>query len=124
MTELELAELMIERRKVAQRAAEIDEQIVGAVLALEETQKMAGVTATYYKESRKVDWEELVKYLEIPQRLVDAHTKTRKVTAWAKVHELYLNANESAYADPGFLITAFEEYSETKPARVAIKVKL
>ena len=57
MTEIELTELFVDYRKTAERLKEIEMNIQSAVLAAGSTQKVAGVSATFYKPSTEFDYE-------------------------------------------------------------------
>lgn len=61
MNEVELTKLFVEYRETAERLSALEGQIRDAVLELQSSQKMAGVTATFFKPSIERNYEAAVK---------------------------------------------------------------
>ena len=127
MDELEFGELMIERVKVARRAAELDEKIKAHVLEIGETQKLAGVTASYYKPGRTTPDYAAMAGDAVPQPddykfVIEDHSTVKTTTSWKAVCDTLgvFDVKSARY----MASDERDTYSETKPARVAIKVKL
>jgi len=114
MNEIELTELFVDYRKTSERLKEIESKIQSAVLAVGSTQKVAGVTATFYKPSIEFDYESASRLRletldEEAREAIEAEytTITAKVR-WKEVVE--------ALAIPAVDIPQVE-----KPARVVVK---
>ena len=110
MNELEFGKLMIERGEVARRVDELDEKITAYVMGVGETQKFAGVIASYYNESTRIDWAAMAidhNHKETDEDVLPFAT-TKTTVKWAKYCES-INLNSQGY-------------TVNKPARVVIKV--
>lgn len=57
MDDVSLARLFVRYAEIRTSLEEVEAEIVRQVLAKKETVKVAGVTATYYHESKVHDWE-------------------------------------------------------------------
>lgn len=85
MDDLEFATLMVEYERMYRQMQDIEEQIKAHVLGLEETQKIAHVTARYSGGRKSYDYEKAGR--EAPPQLVKEHTKMVKKVDWRKICE-------------------------------------
>lgn len=111
MDTLELSKLFIERAELMKRMAEIDAIITEEVLALGESQKIAGVKATYYNESAERDYQAAAERYRGSPEFDDAYKKCttfKPVTRWKDI------CDELLLGDAAIPITV-------KPAKVIIK---
>lgn len=89
ITEKKLASLFIQYAEAKEKAQALEEKIKAAVLEVGESRKIAGITATYYSESTKVDYEAacqdaLSKEL-IDEDAIDRHSTRTVSVKWAEV---------------------------------------
>lgn len=110
----ELAALFVEYRELYDKLQEKEQVISEQVLLQGETQKIAGVTATYYKESQEVDYESAAKTWAEGHKTdlhsaIDANSLAKIIISWKPIAELV-----SADLAP---------FTTVKPARVVVKVK-
>lgn len=108
MNAIELTKLFVDYAEATKKADELKAQIEAEVLAIGLTQKMAGVTATYYKPGFETpDYATAAKNVNPPTEIVMKYTTVMATTKWAEVcKELNLEVPPGA----------------EKPARVTIKV--
>jgi hypothetical protein len=114
MNAKQLAQLFINYKEATDKVVALEEKIKAAVLELGESQKIAGVTATYYQQSVTTDYktvceDALAKEL-IDEDAVEEFTTHTKTVKWAEVVKKY----------------ALEIHSHLKTvngARVVVKVK-
>jgi len=104
MDDLQLTELFVKRRKLADELAEIDEYIKGHILERGETFAAAGVKATYYQPSKSYDYQEAAK--DAPADVVSQYTTMKEYISWQKVCE-HLGIDDIPF--------------DEKPPRVVIK---
>jgi len=113
MNAKQIAQLFINYKEASDKVAALEEKIKAAVMELGESQKIAGVTATYYQQSVTTDYKTVVqdalaKEL-IDEDAVEAFT-TRTVTVkWAEIVKL----NE---------LEVHSHLKTVNPARVVVKV--
>lgn len=108
MNEMELAQLFVDYRAAMDKAAELEKRIQEAVLARQDSQKIAGVKATYYQPSVDYDYEMAAKAALVPESTIQAFTTMKPVVSWKSVCE----AAE----------VPLDGYGVEKPARVVVKV--
>lgn len=107
MDELKLTELFIRYAQIEKERKFLEAEIQAAVLALGETRKIAGVTATYYKPGFATPDYEAHAKANIPDGFdLDPYTTVSTSTRWKEVCEA---------------IGSVPEPTEPKAARVAIK---
>ena len=107
MNATELAQLFVNYAEAQKQLDAMRVQIEAAVLDLGESQKIAGVKATYYNPTIETDYEAAARAHGAPQSLIKMHSTTKVTTAWKAVAE-------EAGAD-------LSAYQTTKPARVVVK---
>jgi hypothetical protein len=83
MNDIELTKLFIEYREVSDRLRELEAQIQEAVMALESSQKIAGVRATYYKPTQQFDYEGAASAVD--DDIIAAHSTLTRRVRWAEV---------------------------------------
>ena len=109
MNAVELTELFVQYKKTADLLAELEEKIKSEVMLLGESQKIAGVKATYYQPSVRYDYQAACK--NMPEGALDdvinEHSTVSISTRWAEVAK----AADVPLAD----------YAEDVPARVVVK---
>jgi hypothetical protein len=108
MDEIELAGMFVEYARLKKEIETIESKITEAVLEKQETVKIAGVTATYYKAGFETpDYQSLA--LEsgmVDPSTIDKHSTTIVKTSWKDIcEELGVEAKGSV----------------EKPARVVVK---
>lgn len=93
MNEIELTQLFLEYRQTSDRLLEIENKIRENVLKLETTQKIAGVSATYYKPSTRYDYESaaLLKIADWSENdregMIEKHSSKKVTTKWKDLVE-------------------------------------
>ena len=108
MNEMELAQLFVAYRAAMDEAAKLEKQIQEAVLERADSQKIAGVKATYYQPSVDYDYEAAAKCANVLESTVQAFTTMKPVVSWKGVCE----AAE----------VPLDGFGTVKPARVVVKV--
>lgn len=108
MDEIQLTELFVEYKKTKIKLDALEEAIQAEVLRLGDSQKIAGVKATFYQPSRKVDYEAAAKTKGITDAIVDEFSTIKKIIKWKEVAE-------AVKAD----LTAF---TVEEPAHVIVKI--
>ena len=110
MNEIELTKLFVAYREAVAYAAELEEQIKAEVLQLAESQKIAGVKATYYEESTEYDYEGAASgHPMVADSTIELFTTVTERVRWADVCE-HIGLDKS------------EIPSVEKPARVVVKL--
>ena len=107
MDSVKLAQLFVDRAEAAKRLAKLDEEIKTAVLEAGESQKIAGVTATYYKEG-----EETPDY----KSAVESHPDFKSIDL-----EPYTTVTETVRWKDVANALGLEVHGAPKAARVVIK---
>lgn len=107
MNAVELTKLFVEYQECYSKLQELEEQIKAEVLLVGESQKIAGVKATYYAPGFETpDYGLAARQAHAPQDVIEKYSTTTISTKWAEVcKELNI------YAPPG----------AEKPARVVVK---
>lgn len=108
MNEIELTKLFVEYKETALKLAEIEKKIQDEVMALAESQKIAGVKATYYQPSLSYDYQAAAKAANIPDEIIRQFTTITESIRWKEACD--------------FIQADMARFSETKPARVVVKV--
>ncbi len=109
MNAIELTKLFVDYAEATKKADELKAQIEQEVLHLEQSQKIAGVTATYYKAGFETpDYATAAKNANAPTEIVTKYSTTTTTTKWAEVCK-----------EMG--IVWYPQGAE-KPARVTVKV--
>ena len=108
MNEIELTKLFVEYKETTNRLAELEAIIKDEVLVLGDSQKIAGVKATYYRASTEYDYEAAAKSMNPSNELVDDFSTVTKRPRWKEIAE--------------YCAADIESFSIEKPARVVIKV--
>lgn len=83
--DLTLTQKFVELRQLHDRIKELETEIEPVILQREKTFSAAGVRASYYQPSEKIDWEKFGK--DAPSNIIEKHTRTTTSTSWAKVCE-------------------------------------
>ena len=107
MNAVELAKLFTDYAETKAKLAKLAEEIAKEVAALKATQKIAGVAATYYKDSFEYDYEAAAKSKNPTKEQIDAFSTPSVSTRWKELAES--------------LGAELESFKTPKPARVAIK---
>lgn len=106
-----LAEAFLHYRDLYDALKEVETVISSLVLASGESQKIAGVKATYYKDTVRVDYEAAAKINEKDDGwddVLSTHTTMKPVVSWKGVCEDFH--------------TDLEKFSTPISARVVVKV--
>ena len=108
MDAIELTKLFVDYAEAIKKADKLKTQIEAEVLGIGETQKIAGVTATYYKAGFETpDYKFAAQLVEIPIDIVEKYTTHTTSVRWAEVcKELNIEVLPGA----------------EKPARVTVKI--
>jgi hypothetical protein len=108
MNVIELTKLFVDYAEATKKADELKAQIETAVLEIGESQKIAGVSATYYKPGFEMpDYATAAKNANPAPEIVAKYSTTTTTTKWAEVcKELGIEAQPGA----------------EKPARVTVRV--
>lgn len=108
MNEIELTKLFVEYKETAVKLAELEAQIQAEVLAIGDSQKIAGVKATYYKPSFETpDYRAAATEAHVPDDVIKMHTVITESVSWKAVCE-HCGIDAPLGAE--------------KPARVVVKV--
>lgn len=107
MDAIQLTQLFVEYAETQKKLEELRQQIETEVLALGESQKIAGVKATYYQPSVETDYEGACRAAGVSDESITAHSTMKQVTRWAELATA-INANVRAF-------------QTEKPARVVVK---
>ena len=86
MDAIELTKLFVEYAEVTKKIEELERQIKHEVLGIGESQKIAGVTATYYKAGFETpDYKTAAINACATQQIIDKYSVFTVTTAWKEV---------------------------------------
>lgn len=108
MNEIELTKLFVEYKETANKLADLETRIQLEVLILGDSQKIAGVKATYYAGSMEYDYEAAAREKGVSEEIIKRHTTIKETPRWKEIAEV-------AQAD-------VSQFATSKPARVVVKV--
>jgi hypothetical protein len=108
MNAIELTKLFVEYAEATKKVEELEIQIKTVVLQHGETQKIAGVTATYYKPGFETpDYATAARNAKVSSSIIEKYSAYTITTKWAEVCK-----------EAGIEVPPGAE----KPARVTVKV--
>ena len=108
MNDIELTELFVEYSKTQQRLAILESAIQTEVLKRADSQKIAGVKATYYQAGIEYDYEAAAKAKGVTDALIAEHATVKVTPRWKEIADV-------VQADVA-------KFAVEKPARVVVKV--
>jgi len=108
MNAIELTKLFVDYAEATKKVDELKAQIETEVLTIGESQRIAGITATYYKIGFETpDYGTAARNAGAPQDIIEKYSTTTTTTKWSEVCK-----------EIGLVVPPGAE----KPARVTIKV--
>lgn len=88
ISDVELAKLFVQYKTLDDQTQVVEQQIKEQVLLRKSSQKIAGVSAKFYNESQKVDYEKAADTVRDDDGFDDTvsnHTETKRIVSWKSV---------------------------------------
>jgi len=112
MDVVELTKLFVEYKETNDRLESLEKQIQKEVLLLGDSQKIAGVKATFYKEGVELDYEGAVREKGVDEQFVEQYSTMTPKPRWKEMCEVLEISEEELLA----------KFSKPKESRVVVKV--